>query len=54
MARRELNPRAIAEILDAVVSARLCTPAELREELGVSSRRGTALVRQALSHLYPT
>lgn len=54
MARRELNPRAIAEILDAVVSARLCTPADLREELRVSSRRGTALVRQALCHLYPT
>ncbi|WP_143086821.1 hypothetical protein [Lentzea flaviverrucosa] len=54
MARRELNPRAIAEIIDAVVSARLCTPMELREELRVSSRRGTALVRQALCHLYPT
>jgi hypothetical protein len=53
MARRELNPRAVVEILDAAVDARLCTPSELREELRVSSRRGTALVRQALSHLYP-
>lgn len=54
MARRELNPRAVVEILDAVLDARLCSPAELREELRVSSRRGTALVRQVLSHLYPT
>ena len=54
MARRELNPRAVVEILDAVVGARLCSPADLAEELRVSSRRGTALVRQALRHLYPT
>ncbi|MGW6448586.1 hypothetical protein [Lentzea sp. NPDC055074] len=54
LARRELNPRAVVEILDAVVDARLCSPRELREELRVSSRRGTALVRQVLSHLYPT
>ncbi|WP_146231738.1 hypothetical protein [Lentzea atacamensis] len=53
MARRETNPRAVVEILDAVVDARLCSPADLHEELGLSSRRGTALVRQALRHLYP-
>ncbi|WP_439663506.1 hypothetical protein ACSHWB_19940 [Lentzea sp. HUAS TT2] len=53
LARRETNPRAVVEILDAVVAARLCSPGELREELGVSSRRGTALVRQALLHLCP-
>ncbi|WP_143022733.1 hypothetical protein [Lentzea jiangxiensis] len=53
MARRETNPRAVVQILDAVVGARLCSPGELREELRVSSRRGTALVRQALCHLYP-
>jgi len=54
MARRELNPRAVVEILDAVVGAQLCSAADLVEELRVSSRRGTALVRQALCHLYPT
>ncbi|HEX7303026.1 hypothetical protein [Lentzea sp.] len=54
LARREPNPRAVVALLDAVVDARLCTPGELREELLVCSRRGTALVRQALRHLYPT
>ncbi|HUQ54744.1 hypothetical protein [Lentzea sp.] len=54
LARRELNPRAVVALLDAVVDARLCTPGELREELRLCSRRGTALVRQALRHLYPT
>lgn len=54
MARRETNPRAIVRILDAVVNARLCSPGDLHEELRLSSRRGTALVRQALRHLYPT
>lgn len=54
LARRETNPRAVVEILDAVVEARLCSPRDLREELGLGSRRGSALVRQALAHLYPT
>ena len=54
LARREPNPRAVVAILDAVVDARLCTPGDLREELERGSRRGTALVRQALRHLYPT
>jgi hypothetical protein len=54
LARREANPRAVVGILDAVVDARLCSPGELREELERSSRRGTALVRQALRHLCPT
>ena len=54
LARREANPRAVVGILDAVVDARLCSPGELHEELERSSRRGTALVRQALHHLYPT
>lgn len=53
LARRETNPRAVVEFLDAVVDARLCSPADLHAELQVSSRRGTALVRQALRHLYP-
>ncbi|MGW6930397.1 hypothetical protein ACWGE0_10045 [Lentzea sp. NPDC054927] len=54
MARREANPRAVVEILDAVVEAGLCSAGDLRAELERSSRRGTALVRQALRHLYPT
>lgn len=54
MARREANPRAVVGILDAAVDAGLCSPGDLHEELGRSSRRGTALVRQALRHLYPT
>ncbi|MFD5831383.1 hypothetical protein [Lentzea sp. NPDC060358] len=54
LARREQNPHAVVAILDAVVDARLCTPGELHEELRLCSRRGTALVRQALRHLYPT
>lgn len=54
MARREANPRLVVAILDAVVDAGLCSPGDLHEELGMSSRRGTALVRQALRHLYPT
>ncbi|GHH61163.1 hypothetical protein [Lentzea cavernae] len=54
MARRETNPRAVVQILDAVMGARLCSPADLREEVAAGSRRGTALVRQALAHLYPT
>ncbi|NKE63154.1 hypothetical protein FXN61_43105 [Lentzea sp. PSKA42] len=54
MARRETNPRAVVAILDAVVDARLCSQRDLHEELRWSSRRGTALVRQALRHLYPT
>ncbi|MFD4639802.1 hypothetical protein ACFWN2_20995 [Lentzea sp. NPDC058436] len=54
MARRELNPHTVMAILDAVLTARLCTPADLREEVGAGSRRGTALVRQALAHRYPT
>jgi hypothetical protein len=53
MARRETNPRAVVEILDSVVEARLCSPGDLREELRWSCRRGTALVRQALRHLFP-
>ncbi|GAB2856713.1 hypothetical protein [Lentzea nigeriaca] len=53
LARRATNPRAIVEILDAVVDARLCSPADLHEELLAGCRRGTALVRQALRHLYP-
>lgn len=53
LARRETNPRAVVSILDAVVDARLCSPRDLHEELQRSSRRGTALVRQALRHLYP-
>lgn len=54
LARRETNPRAVVAILDAVVDARLCTPGELHEELRRCSRRGTALVRQALRHLHPS
>ncbi|SER78672.1 hypothetical protein SAMN05216188_115186 [Lentzea xinjiangensis] len=54
MARRETNPQAVVQILDAVVDARLCSPGDLHEELRQSSRRGTALVRQALRHLCPT
>lgn len=54
LTRRETNPRAVVEILDAVADARLCSPGDLHEELEQSSRRGTALVRQALRHLYPT
>jgi hypothetical protein len=54
MARRELNPSTIVAILDAVVEPRLCSPADLREEVAAGSRRGTALVRQALAQLYPT
>ncbi|WP_434450284.1 hypothetical protein [Lentzea sp. E54] len=54
LARRETNPRAVVEILDAVVGARLCSPGDLLDELRLGSRRGTALVRQALRHLYPT
>ncbi|MET9227180.1 hypothetical protein [Lentzea sp. NPDC003310] len=53
LARRELNPRAVAEIVDAVLEAGLCTPAELSAELRAGCRRGTALVRQALLHLHP-
>jgi len=53
MARRETNPHAVAEILDAAVDSTLCSSADLHEELSRSSRRGTALVRQALCHLYP-
>ncbi|USX49019.1 hypothetical protein [Lentzea sp. HUAS12] len=54
LARRELNPRTVVAVLDAVVEARLCSPADLREEVKAGCRRGTALVRQALAHLYPT
>lgn len=53
MARREPNPRAVVEILDAVMDARLCSAGDLHEELERGSRRGTALVRRALRHLYP-
>lgn len=53
LARRSTNPRAVVEILDAVIDARLCSPGDLHEELERSCRRGTALVRQALRHLYP-
>lgn len=53
LARRETNPRAVVAILDAVVDARLCSPGELHEELELGSRRGSALVRQALRHLCP-
>jgi hypothetical protein len=53
LARRETNPRAVVAILDAVIDARLCSPSDLHEELERSSRRGTALVRQALRHLHP-
>lgn len=53
LARRETNPRAVVEILDAVMDARLCSPGDLHEELERSNRRGTALVRRALRHLYP-
>ncbi|WP_157984864.1 hypothetical protein [Lentzea terrae] len=53
LARRSTNPRAVVEILDAVTDARLCSPGDLHEELERSCRRGTALVRQALRHLYP-
>jgi len=53
LARRETNPHAVVAILDAVVDARLCTPGDLYEELGRCSRRGTALVRQALCLLHP-
>ncbi|MEU0885378.1 hypothetical protein ABZ345_42900 [Lentzea sp. NPDC005914] len=53
MARRETNPRAVVGILDAVLDARLCSPNDLHEELQRCSRRGTALVRQALRHLHP-
>ncbi|MFS8103480.1 hypothetical protein LFM09_40775 [Lentzea alba] len=53
LARRETNPRAVVELLDAVMGARLCSPADLHEELRLSSRRGSALVRKALCHLYP-
>jgi hypothetical protein len=52
LARRETNPRAVVHILDTVVAARLCSPRDLHEELEQGSRRGTALVRQALRHLY--
>ncbi|MFD9698322.1 hypothetical protein [Lentzea sp. NPDC059081] len=54
LARREQNPHAIVALLDAVVDARLCTPGDLQEELRLCSRRGTALVRKVLRHLYPT
>lgn len=50
MARRSTNPREVVAILDAAVDARLCSPSDLHEELERSSRRGTALVRQALRH----
>jgi hypothetical protein len=53
LARREPNPRAVVGILDAVIDARLCSPGDLHEELERGCRRGTALVRQALCHLYP-
>ncbi|MFI6098272.1 hypothetical protein ACIA8G_22165 [Lentzea sp. NPDC051213] len=53
LARREPNPRAVVEILDAVVDAGLCSPADLHVELRQACRRGSALVRQALCHLYP-
>lgn len=53
MARRETNPRAVVEILDAVMDAGLCSPADLRQEVLLCSRRGSALVRRALWHLYP-
>jgi hypothetical protein len=53
MARRETNPRAVVEIVDAVLDARLCSPADLHDELQRSSRRGSALVREALRHLFP-
>lgn len=53
LCRRETNARAVITALDAVVTAGLCTPADLHEELRLSPRRGTGLVRQALHHLYP-
>lgn len=53
LARREPNPRAVVAALDAAVDSGLCSPAELHAELERSSRRGTALVRQALRHLHP-
>lgn len=52
LARRETNPHAVVAILDAVVEARLCTPGDLHQEMQECSRRGTALVRQALRHLW--
>lgn len=53
LARRSANPREVVAILDAVIDARLCSPTDLHRELEQSSRRGTALIRQALRHLYP-
>ncbi|MEU7482043.1 hypothetical protein AB0A63_39155 [Lentzea sp. NPDC042327] len=53
LTRREQDARAVVAALDAVVAAGLCTPRDLHEELELSPRRGTALVRQALQHLYP-
>jgi hypothetical protein len=53
LARRSTNPREVVAILDAVVDARLCSPGDLHEELARGCQRGTALVRQALRHLFP-
>ncbi len=53
MARREPDPRVVVDILDAAMGSGLCSPADLHEELTHGSRRGTALVRQALHLLCP-
>ncbi|ANZ36098.1 hypothetical protein BBK82_08490 [Lentzea guizhouensis] len=53
LARRETNARTVIAAVEAVLSAALCTPADLHAELQLAPRRGTALIRQVLQHLYP-